>query len=161
MVKTYISLNNKYKIYVRGGLHCAPLAHKFLSTTKTGAVRISLNHFNNKRQIKTFIKAIKKINESNSFVVSFEKLNDEHTESYFIGVQGNDAQDLTIQFLKLIDKKINKIQFFNEKKSAIVELLNKNQFLLILNHNQIPLSRTEMEVLITSSGTEVKFLTGA
>lgn len=86
---------------------------------------------------------------NNSFVVSFEKLNDEHTESYFIGFQGNDAKDLTIQFLKLIDKKINKIQFFNEKKSVIAELVNKNQLILVLNHNQIPLSQNDVEVLIS------------
>lgn len=54
-------LDEKYNILVRGGLHCAPLTHKFLGTVKTGAVRISLNHYNSIRQIDKFIKALKEI----------------------------------------------------------------------------------------------------
>lgn len=42
---------DKYNIYVRAGLHCAPLAHKHLGTTKGGAVRVSLNHHNSIKQI--------------------------------------------------------------------------------------------------------------
>ena len=56
---------NKHKIYVRGGLHCAPLAHKFLNTTKKGGVRISLNNFNNKRHIDKLIKVLKILNDVN------------------------------------------------------------------------------------------------
>ncbi len=54
-------LDEKYNIMVRGGLHCAGLAHTYLKTLKTGAVRASLNHYNTKRQIDKFIKALKDI----------------------------------------------------------------------------------------------------
>lgn len=36
---------------VRGGLHCAPLAHSALGTVKTGTVRISLSYFNTEAEI--------------------------------------------------------------------------------------------------------------
>lgn len=54
-------LDEKYKICVRSGLHCAPLAHNYLQTLEQGAVRISLNHFNNKHQINKLIFAINQI----------------------------------------------------------------------------------------------------
>ena len=57
---------NKHKIYVRGGLHCAPLAHQFLNTTKKGAVRVSLNNFNNKHHIDKLIKTLKVLNNTNT-----------------------------------------------------------------------------------------------
>lgn len=56
---------NKHKIYVRGGLHCAPLAHKYLGTTKKGGVRISLNNFNTKRQINKLFLVLNKLNNIN------------------------------------------------------------------------------------------------
>ena len=52
-------LDKKYNIAVRGGLHCAPLTHKFLNTEKQGIVRISLSFKNTKKEIRTLIKAIK------------------------------------------------------------------------------------------------------
>lgn len=54
-------LDEKYHICTRSGLHCAPLIHKYLGTTQTGLTRISLSYFNNKREIKHLIKAIKEI----------------------------------------------------------------------------------------------------
>ena len=84
---------------------------------------------------------------NNSFVVSVEKLDDEHMESYTIRFRNNDIKDITIQLLKLIYKKINKVKFLDENKSTTVELVNKNQFVLILNNNQIPLSQNDIEVL--------------
>ncbi len=42
---------NSHKIFVRSGLHCAPLAHEFLGTMSTGAVRVSLDFNNSKKQI--------------------------------------------------------------------------------------------------------------
>ncbi len=56
-------LDEKYNIAVRGGLHCAPLSHKHLGTTKTGAIRISLNHYNTKRQIDKLIKVLSNIQQ--------------------------------------------------------------------------------------------------
>lgn len=54
-------LNEEYEICVRPGLHCAPLIHKKLGTLNTGAVRVSLDHTNNEREIDYLISALKKI----------------------------------------------------------------------------------------------------
>lgn len=53
-----VSYLDKNKICVRGGIHCAILAHETLGTVKTGAVRISLNAFNTEQEIDTFIKVM-------------------------------------------------------------------------------------------------------
>ena len=45
------SLLNDRGIMVRGGLHCAPLAHKKLGTVNTGTVRFSLGIFNTEREL--------------------------------------------------------------------------------------------------------------
>ena len=54
-------LNSEYDIAVRGGMHCAPLTHKFLSTEKTGLVRASLAVQNTSREISAFLNAVKRI----------------------------------------------------------------------------------------------------
>lgn len=38
-------------LMLRGGFHCAPLAHRFLGTEKSGAMRLSVGPFNTPRQI--------------------------------------------------------------------------------------------------------------
>lgn len=48
-------------ICVRGGLHCAVLAHETLGTKKTGAVRISLNARNTQEEIQHLITALKEM----------------------------------------------------------------------------------------------------
>lgn len=48
-------------IAVRAGLHCAPLAHKTAGTLATGTVRVSVSHFNTKRDINTLINAVERI----------------------------------------------------------------------------------------------------
>ena len=53
-----VSYLDKNGICVRGGIHCAILAHETLGTVKTGAVRVSLNAFNTEQEIDTFIKMI-------------------------------------------------------------------------------------------------------
>jgi selenocysteine lyase/cysteine desulfurase len=59
---SYIAdLLNQGKICVRGGFHCAPLTHSILKTEHQGAVRVSLSHFNSKRQIDEFYKYLKHI----------------------------------------------------------------------------------------------------
>lgn len=54
-------LSEKYDICVRGGLHCAPLAHKTMGTDKDGTLRISLSHFNTFSEINHFLNVIDKI----------------------------------------------------------------------------------------------------
>ncbi len=49
---------NKNGIAVRGGLHCAPLAHRTIGTINTGAVRVSPSVFNNKEEINILSKLI-------------------------------------------------------------------------------------------------------
>lgn len=46
---------------VRGGIHCAILAHETIGTVKTGAVRVSINAFNTKEEIYKFINVIKEL----------------------------------------------------------------------------------------------------
>lgn len=57
-------LNDDYGIAVRGGYHCAGLAHKAIGTWDRGAVRISAGPFNTSRQIKTAIEAVYQIAKS-------------------------------------------------------------------------------------------------
>lgn len=54
-------LSREYDIAVRGGLHCAPLLHKFMGTQNDGLVRASLSVQNSTREINYFLNAIKKI----------------------------------------------------------------------------------------------------
>lgn len=56
-------LNNDFDVAVRGGFHCAPLAHKSLGTEKEGLVRASLSVYNSASEIEYFVKAIKRIAE--------------------------------------------------------------------------------------------------
>lgn len=53
-------LNNK-GIAVRGGLHCAPSAHRQLGTLEKGAVRVSVAAFNTSGEIGSLVKAIKQM----------------------------------------------------------------------------------------------------
>lgn len=54
-------LDSKYKIAVRPGLHCAPLAHKTLGTENSGAVRFSFGPFNTEKEIIIAANALKEI----------------------------------------------------------------------------------------------------
>lgn len=54
-------LDREFGIAVRGGLHCAPLAHKTLGTFEQGTVRFSVGYFNTKRDIDQALAAIYKI----------------------------------------------------------------------------------------------------
>ena len=48
-------------VCVRGGIHCAILAHEALNTVSTGVVRISLSPSNTEEEIFRFIELIKKM----------------------------------------------------------------------------------------------------
>lgn len=45
-------------IAVRGGLHCAPMAHQFLGTLRRGAVRASLGHANTFEEVDAFLRTL-------------------------------------------------------------------------------------------------------
>ncbi len=49
-------------VAVRGGLHCAPIAHKYMGTLETGTVRLSLSVFNNINEVNAFLRLIKSEN---------------------------------------------------------------------------------------------------
>lgn len=51
-------LNEKYNIYVRSGLHCAPKLHEYYNTTSRGMIRFSISPYNKMKEIKKCIKAI-------------------------------------------------------------------------------------------------------
>lgn len=57
-VSEYLNTKN---IAVRGGLHCSPLAHRFLGTLETGTVRVSMSIFNNFNEIDYLCNVIDKI----------------------------------------------------------------------------------------------------
>lgn len=54
-VVRYLDLHG---ICVRGGMHCAILAHETLGTVESGAVRVSMNHFNTEDEVDEFIRVI-------------------------------------------------------------------------------------------------------
>ncbi|MDO9462333.1 MAG: aminotransferase class V-fold PLP-dependent enzyme [Deltaproteobacteria bacterium] len=51
-------LDRKYGIMTRGGLHCAPIAHKTIGTFPNGTVRLSLGYFNTMEEVDQVIRAI-------------------------------------------------------------------------------------------------------
>lgn len=53
-------LEEEDDIAARGGLHCAPLAHRALGTLQTGLCRFSLGAFTTKRQLERAVTAVKK-----------------------------------------------------------------------------------------------------
>ncbi|MBP3657359.1 MAG: aminotransferase class V-fold PLP-dependent enzyme [Clostridia bacterium] len=55
------SLLNDAGIAVRGGLHCAPGAHRFLGTLQTGAVRVSPGLFNTREDALALVQAVERI----------------------------------------------------------------------------------------------------
>ena len=56
-------LDIEYDIFVRVGLHCAPLAHKTLGTYPEGTIRFSMGYFNTLKDIEYVTKVIRKIAE--------------------------------------------------------------------------------------------------
>ena len=57
-------LSDVFDIAVRGGLHCAPLAHRALKTDENGLVRVSFSHYNSFAEIDELLIALKKIASS-------------------------------------------------------------------------------------------------
>ncbi len=55
------SLFNQRGIAVRGGLHCAPMAHRTCGTIKSGAVRVSPSVFNDMTDMRIFIDTFSEI----------------------------------------------------------------------------------------------------
>ena len=54
-------LSQKYDIAVRGGFHCAPLAHKALGTDEDGLLRVSFGHQNTEQDVDALLFALRAI----------------------------------------------------------------------------------------------------
>lgn len=54
-------LDREFKIIVRAGYHCAPLAHKTLGSDKTGSLRVSFGYYNTDKHRNAISDAIYKI----------------------------------------------------------------------------------------------------
>lgn len=54
-------LSEEFDIAVRGGLHCAPLAHRALGTFPDGLVRASFSPFQTEREVKALLAALKRL----------------------------------------------------------------------------------------------------
>lgn len=52
---------NKGGVAVRGGYHCSPLAHKFMGTLPSGAVRVSPSFINTRKEINILLNLVEKI----------------------------------------------------------------------------------------------------
>lgn len=59
-------LEKGFGILVRAGLHCSPNSHRTLGTFPEGTVRVSPGPFTTRREIATFLSALRKINSSRS-----------------------------------------------------------------------------------------------
>ncbi len=59
--KVALELSERYNIAVRGGWHCAYLAHETLGSDKSGAVRASIGFFNSAKDIDKLVDAVGKI----------------------------------------------------------------------------------------------------
>ena len=56
-----VAFLDKKGICVRGGIHCAILAHEAMNTVQTGAIRVSLNYQNSEEEVHLFSEAIKEL----------------------------------------------------------------------------------------------------
>ncbi len=54
-------LQHNYKIQLRSGLHCSPLAHKTIDTMPDGSVRISPGYFTKHEELEATVQAIKNL----------------------------------------------------------------------------------------------------
>lgn len=57
-------LDQHFRIAVRSGFHCSPLAHRTAGTEQTGAVRVSVGAFTTSEEVEYFIDAMKTIMQS-------------------------------------------------------------------------------------------------
>lgn len=56
-----VSYLDSREICVRGGIHCAILAHEAIDTVQTGAVRVSLNYNNSEEEIYRLVNVLKEL----------------------------------------------------------------------------------------------------
>lgn len=60
-------LEERHDVLVRGGLHCAPMAHRTLGTFSDGTVRFSMSRFTTDDEINSAIEAVRDVAKLRSF----------------------------------------------------------------------------------------------
>jgi cysteine desulfurase family protein len=60
-----LTLDEKYGILCRVGLHCAPLAHRTMGTFPEGTVRFGMGYFNTEREVDFALEALQKMVSEN------------------------------------------------------------------------------------------------
>jgi cysteine desulfurase family protein len=58
-----VALFDKNGVCVRGGIHCAIIAHEAIGTVSTGTVRLSLNYMNTEQEIDTVLDILRNVGE--------------------------------------------------------------------------------------------------
>lgn len=58
-----VALFDKNGVCVRGGIHCAIIAHEAIGTVSTGTVRLSLNYMNTEQEIDTVLDILKNVGD--------------------------------------------------------------------------------------------------
>lgn len=58
-----VTLLDKNGVCVRGGIHCAIIAHEAIGTVSTGTVRLSLNYMNTEQEIDTVLNIIRNVGD--------------------------------------------------------------------------------------------------
>lgn len=58
-----VALLDQNGVCVRGGIHCAILAHEAIGTVKTGTVRISLSYLNSEKEIDVLINLLRNVGD--------------------------------------------------------------------------------------------------
>ncbi len=54
-------LDERYNVFCRAGLHCAPSAHKTIGTYPSGTIRFGIGYFNSKEEIDIALNAVEQI----------------------------------------------------------------------------------------------------
>ena len=57
-------LDRQFRIAVRGGIHCAPLAHETIRTGQQGCVRFSPGYYSSESQIDACIRAVTELSRT-------------------------------------------------------------------------------------------------
>lgn len=58
-----VALLDTNRICVRGGIHCAIIAHEAIGTVSTGTVRLSLNYLNTEQEIDTVLEILRNVGD--------------------------------------------------------------------------------------------------
>ncbi len=58
-----VTLDEKYALLTRSGIHCSPGAHRTAGSFPLGAIRVSPAYFNTEEEMDTFINAVKEISK--------------------------------------------------------------------------------------------------